>query len=70
MVISAGKNLRLQIVKNLLSAHKQIADSGNINALIVLTKFMLKISKQFDNELLEFWPKEQTCSSESPPDES
>ena len=42
MVISVGKNIRCQIAKNLLSAHGQIADSGNVNALIVLTKFIAR----------------------------
>ena len=68
MVISVGKNIRCQIAKNLLSAHGQIADSGNVNALIVLTKFILKLSKQFDDEFFELRPKEQACSTESPPD--
>ena len=68
VVISVGKNIRCQIAKNLLSVHEQIADSGNVNALIVLTKFILKLSKQFDNEFFELRPEEQTCGSESPPD--
>jgi len=68
VVISVGKNIRCQIAKNLLSGHKQIADSGNVNALIVLTKFILKLSKQFDDEFFELRPEEQACSPESPPD--
>lgn len=68
MLISVGKNMRYQILKNLLSAHGQIADSGNISALIALTKFLLKLSKQFDNEFFELGQKEQTCSTEEPPD--
>ena len=68
MRVSMGKDMRCRIVKNLLSAHQQIADSGNVNALIVLTKFILKLSKQFDDEFFELRPKEQACSSESPPD--
>lgn len=64
MRVSMGKDMRCRIVKNLLSAHQQIADSGNVNALIVLTKFILKLSKQFDDEFFELGQKEQAYSSE------
>ena len=70
MRISIGKNIRCQIAKNLLSAHKRIADSGNVNALIMLTKFVLKLSKQFDDEFLELRQEEQTCNPEGPPNKS
>lgn len=67
MKVSIGKDIRHRMIKNLLSAHKQVADSGNVNSLIVLTKFILKLSKQFDDELFELGSKEQDCSSEEPP---
>lgn len=68
MLISVGKNMRYQVLKNLLSAHGQIADSGNISGLIALTKLILKLSKQFDDEFFELGQEEQTCSTERPPD--
>ncbi len=65
MLISVGKNMRYQVLKNLLSAHGQIADSGNISGLIALTKLILKLSKQFDDEFFELGQEEQVCSAVS-----
>lgn len=47
-----GSYIRDQAIKNLLSAQKKIAESKNTSAIIVLTKFILKISHKFDNEIL------------------
>lgn len=53
MKINYGSFIREQAIKNLLSAQKKIAEKGDAKALIVLTKFALKISYKFDNEMLE-----------------
>ena len=53
MMVRAGKAIREQIMKNLLFAHERIAEHGETKALIVLSKFILKFSKQFDNEFFD-----------------
>ena len=35
-----------EVIKNLLSAHKRIADSGNVSDLIKLSRYLLRVSKQ------------------------
>ena len=44
-----GFYIRKTVIKNLLSAHRKIADRGNVKSLIILTKFILKISNQFND---------------------
>jgi hypothetical protein len=48
-----GFYIRKTVVKNLLSAHRKIADRGNVKSLIILTKFILKISNQFNDMLID-----------------
>lgn len=52
MKIKYGSFIREQAIKNLLSAQEKIAEKGDAKALIVLAKFILKISYKFDNEIL------------------
>lgn len=53
MRIGFGLYIRKNAIKNLLSAQEKIADSGNVKELIVLTKFILKISNQFNDISLD-----------------
>lgn len=48
-----GSFIREQAIKNLLSSQAKIAETGNARGLVILSKFILKISHQFDNEILE-----------------
>ena len=48
-----GFYIRKTVIKNLLSAHRKIADRGNVKSLIILTKFILKISNQFNDMLID-----------------
>lgn len=70
MKISVGKDIRHRIAANLLSAHKQMADSGYVDLLIVLTKFILKFSRQFDDDFFELRQEEHDSNSEYPPNKS
>lgn len=47
-----GSYIREQAIKNLLSTQEKIAETGNVKALIALSKFILKISYRFDNKVL------------------
>lgn len=63
-----GFYIRKTVVKNLLSAHRKIADRGNVKSLIILTKFILKISNQFNDMLIYLEIEENDNSSDKPPD--
>lgn len=63
-----GFYIRKTVIKNLLSAHRKIADRGNVKSLIILTKFILKISNQFNDMLIDLGLEENDNSSDKPPD--
>ena len=63
-----GSFIREQAIKNLLSAQGKIAEKGNAKGIIALTKFILKISHQFDNEFLELRFEVEDKNSEYPPE--
>ena len=63
-----GFCIRKTVVKNLLSAHRKIADRGNAKSLIILTKFILKISNQFNDMLIDLELEENDNSPDKPPD--
>lgn len=70
MQINYGSFIREQAIKNLLSTQEKIAETGNARAIIMLTKFILNISHQFDQELLELGFVVDKENSEHPPDKS
>ena len=70
MKISVGKDIRRRIITNLLSAHKQIADYGSAESLIMLSKFISKFSRQFDDDFFELRQEEHDSNSEYPPNKS
>ena len=53
METNYGSFIREQVITNLLSAQEKMADKENEKALIALSKFILKISRQFDDEVLQ-----------------
>lgn len=69
MKANMGSFIREQIAKNLLHAHKRIAETGSAFEVIQLTKFVSRFSKQFNNQLLDFRVEESNESAEEPPDE-
>lgn len=62
-----GFYIRKTVIKNLLSAHRKIADRGNVKSLIILTKFILKISNQFNEILLDLGLEENNERPGDPP---
>lgn len=52
--IKAVSLIKQQVIKNLLSAHKRIADNGSVTDLIKLSKFILRLSKVCDDEVFDF----------------
>lgn len=53
MQTNYGSFIRERAIKNLLSAQEKMANKENEKTLIVLSKFILKISRQFDDEVLQ-----------------
>lgn len=68
--IMTSTYVKQQIMKNLLNAHKRIADTGNASEIIKLSKFILRLSKHFGNEILDFGLKQSNYRTDYPPDES
>lgn len=64
MRVDATEVIRGEAIRNLLSAHKRIAEQGGAKSLIVLSKFILKMSKQLEGKLLELRTEERGVSME------
>lgn len=63
MKAAYGNYIRENAIKNLLSSQTKIAEKGNVKGLISITKYILKISYKFDNELLDLRLEENNdCS--------
>lgn len=65
--IKAVSLIKQQVIKNLLSAHKRIADNGNIIELIKLSKFILRLSKVCDDEVFDFGLENGNGCTDTPP---
>lgn len=65
-----GSFIREQAIKNLLSTQEKIAETGNVKAIIMLTKFILNVSHKFDQELLELGFVVDQGNFEHPPNKS
>ncbi len=59
--------IRDRIVFNLLDMHDKLSKTGNIKDIIKLSKFILKISNKFDNELLELSFEQNDSCPQKPP---
>lgn len=44
--VSVGLSIEQEALKNLLSAHKRIADSGNASEIIKMSKYLLRLAKK------------------------
>lgn len=67
--VNIAHHIRHQVIKNLLHAHERVADQGRALDLIRLTKVILKLAKQFDNELLDLSLEEANDGTDQPPEE-
>lgn len=52
MYITKKEQISTEVIKNLLSAHKQVAEGGNVPDLIKLSRYLLRISKQSQDVLV------------------
>lgn len=63
-----GEFIREEAIKKLLSAQEQIAEKGDVKSLIILTKFILKISYKFDSKILNLRFEKYKEYPNQPPD--
>lgn len=68
MKINFGEFIREEAIKKLLSAQEQIAEKGDVKSLIILTKFILKISYKFDSKILNLRFEKYEEYPNQPPD--
>lgn len=53
MLVSVKRQLNGTILENLMAAHKRLSHSGNVLHLIILTRFILRLLKERQDELVE-----------------
>lgn len=53
MLISRKQMIKDEVIKNLLSAHKRIAESGSPSEIIRLSRYLLKLAKQGSDVLID-----------------
>lgn len=72
MTESIGSFIKRAVLKNLLRAHKLSVDSGNAEELIILSRYLLPLSKQLEYERLPFpsWLKEDDSGTKQLPKEN
>lgn len=49
-----GECIRDTAMNNLMQAHQRVTQYGTVKEIITLSKFILKLSKQFNKEVLDF----------------
>ena len=70
MVVDTENYIQQQVIKNLLQAHCRAADREDVDSLIMLSKFILRLSKHVSKKSLDFRLEECNQSTEYPPDKS
>lgn len=55
--VSVGLSIEQEAIKNLLSAHKRIADSGNASEIIKLSKYLFRLAKKKKQVLTQVFPE-------------
>lgn len=57
--ITEGEMIRQEVTKNLLSAHKRIADTGNVPEIIRFSQYLLRLAEKRNDVLVDFVPENQ-----------
>lgn len=53
MLISRKRAVKDEVIKNLLSAHERIANSGSAVEIIRLSKYLMRLTEQGDDVLID-----------------
>lgn len=64
-----GEYIRDEILRNLLTAHKRLAETGSAKEVVLLSKVILKLSDKFDDKVLQLGLVERQEDYGSPPDD-
>lgn len=57
MYVTKKERISAEVIKNLLSAHRRIAGSGSVSELIKLSRYLLRVSKQSQDILVNVCPE-------------
>jgi len=58
MYVTKKERISAEVIKNLLSAHKRVAEGGNVSELIKLSRYLLHVSSRPQQELMDAnWAK-------------
>lgn len=63
---SEGDLIEQAVLKNLLSAQKRIAETGTVNEIIRLSKYLLSLAKQRKNILTQVVTEDDEQGSDQP----
>lgn len=58
--------IRKEVIKNLLSAHRRIAEMGGVDEAIKLSKYLLRLSKNTDNVFINISSESNQKRSSDP----
>lgn len=53
MYVTKKEQISAEVIKNLLSAHKRVAEGGNVSELIKLSRYLLHVSSRPQQELMD-----------------
>ena len=70
MVVSKRDYIESEVMKNLLSAHKIIAENGNSKHLIKLSNYILRLLEKRKDKLLELGAEKNNQSPDKPPNKT
>ena len=66
-IVFGEGGIRQEVIKILLSNLDRIAAEGNVKETIALSKYILKLSKQSDQECFELCIEQCNCPENAPP---
>lgn len=65
--VSVVRTVKKQILENLMFAHKNLARTTETKKMILLTKFILCLAKNLNDELFDFVLEENSDKANHPP---
>lgn len=66
LIITEDEVIRQGVIKNLLSAHKRIAETGKVSEIIRFSNYLFRLGEKRNNVLTDFVPENQQRGSDEP----
>lgn len=66
MLVSSKKLIEDEVMKNLLTAHERLADSGTVSEIIRLSKHILRLADKRHDVLVDVVAKDQEQRRDEP----